>query len=199
MKQPILVIIPSLNRLSGLADCLASFVIHSTGRADFLTLSGPGGITAALNSVPLSLLENYRIVGLMGDDIRMHTSNWDFLVDEALSSGPGLVHGRDDIQNEKLPTHPFITTDIVRALGFLQHPDLTHFFGDNFWQELLATYGRIRYLPQLHTEHLHFTVGKSPKDSNYINEEKQWSHDEAAWKEIQRNMPAYREKLYGIL
>ena len=179
--KPILILLPTLNRPSQLCDAIASFVRWGTGLADILTLGGQGGITFVLNAVPQELIMEYEIIGVMGDDIRMQTRDWDKLVYERLHGRLGLVHGRDGIQNDKLPTHPFISSRIISALGFIQPSGLHHFYGDNFYQELLTPLGLIQYVPELFTEHLHFTVGKSPDDPTYQDGYKSWAHDTAAW------------------
>ena len=200
MKKPILILLPTLNRPQSLCDCISSFVINGSGLADIITLGGPGGITAVLNSVPMELIRQYEIVGSMGDDIRMRTKGWDLMVCDRLLDKIGMIHGRDGIQDSKLPTHPFISTPIIAALGFIQPAELKHFYGDNFYQELLGPLGLIQYVPELFTEHLHFTIGLSPKDSTYEAGYRHWDADGAAWEQYrQRQLPTMIARVRGLL
>lgn len=182
-----------------LADCLRSYILHGTGLADVLVLQGPGGITAVLNAVPLDLISQYDIIGISGDDVRMHTPNWDRTVERRMVPG-GLIYGRDLNQNEKLPTHPFISSRIINALGFVQPPALKHFYGDNFYQELLGPLGRVKYVPEIVNEHLHFTIGKSPNDSTYQQGYAHWDDDSRAWAHYQATrLEADRQRVQAAL
>lgn len=195
MNRPILLLLPTLDRPEWAGDCLKSYFIHGTGLFDALTLANPQGLIAAFNTVPMELIRQYEIIGLTGDDVRMQTPNWDDLVCEKLSGKTGMLYGRDGIQNEKLGTHPFVTSNVILTLGYVQPPQLEHFFGDNFFMELLKPLDRVTYCPELFNEHLHFTVGKSPKDATYQGAESHWQHDLEAWAKIKDGLPALREKI----
>jgi hypothetical protein len=185
MKSPILILLPSLNRPNQLSDALASLIKEGTGLADILVIGGEGGVIAAFNSVPHELISQYRIVGMFGDDVRMKTRAWDKLVVEKLAGKSGLVYGRDGHQDAKLCTHPFITSDIFHALGFIYPSQLHHFCGDNYMMQLLQPIGKVQYLPELYTEHLHPDAGKSPLDDTYSKSREWWDRDLAAWKRYQ--------------
>jgi hypothetical protein len=188
MKNPILILLPSLNRPNQLSDAIASLVKESTGLADILVIGGEGGVISAFNSVPHELLSRYKIVGMFGDDVRMKTPKWDVLVLSKLGPGKtGLIYGRDGHQDSVLCTHPFVSTGIFHALGFIYPPELHHFCGDNFLMELLKPIGKVEYVPELFTDHLHPDAGKSPLDDTYRKSGEWWLRDLAVWRE-------YREK-----
>lgn len=196
MRSPILVLLPSLNRSASLAECVGLLALHGTGQFDVFIIGGPGGGTAAFNSVPMDLVRAYSIVSLMGDDCRVRTPQWDQLVLDRMGGAPGLVYGRDGIKDQSLCTHPFISARIILELGFVQPPELNHFYADNFYMDLLGPLGMLRYVPELVTEHMHFTVGKSSVDSTYQQNAAQWSHDEASWNDLCRHrMEGYRERI----
>jgi hypothetical protein len=182
MKKPILILLPSLNRPNQLCDCIASFVKEGTGLADILTIGGNGGVIAAFNSVPHELISRYKIIGLLGDDVRVKTRAWDKLVLDKLAGKSGLIYGRDGHQDAKLCTHPFITTSIIHALGFIYPSQLHHFCGDNFMMELLQPIGKVEYVGQLFTDHLHpDSLHHAPMDGTYSKAREWWDRDLKAW------------------
>lgn len=168
-KYPILVVVPTLNRPRGLAQCLDSLASTSTGLADFMTVerSGEPGMQSALNSIPLALIDQYEVVGLINDDVRMRTQGWDALVYNEIRGSTALVYGRDGIQNEALCTQPFFSAHVAVDIGLLAPPPPFRCLLDNFWWEIFRAIGRLRYRPGLFTEHLHFTVGKAAMDKTY--------------------------------
>ena len=196
MQKPILMLLPSLNRPNQLCDCIASVVKEGTGLADILVIGGEGGVILAFNSVPHELLLRYQIIGMFGDDVRMKTHAWDALVMSKLSGKTGLIYGRDGHQDAKLCTHPFITVNILAAVGFIYPSQLHHFSGDNFLMELLTPLKLIEYVPQLYTEHLHPDAGKSALDNTYRKSREWWDRDQAAWAKYRTTSLAYdRQKV----
>jgi hypothetical protein len=191
MKNPILMLLPSLNRPNQLSDCIASIVKEGTGLADILVIGGEGGVIAAFNSVPHELIFKYQIIGIFGDDVRMKTPRWDALVLSKLSGKSGLIYGRDGHQDAKLCTHPFVSTSIVHALGFIYPSALHHFCGDNFLMELLQPIGKVEYVPELFTDHLHPDAGKSLLDDTYRKENAWWDRDRTAWEQYRQNLLPY--------
>lgn len=108
-------------------------------------------------------------IGFMGDDHRPRTSGWDAAYLDALRElGTGIVYGDDLLQGEKLPTQVAMTSDIIRALGYMAPPTLTHMYVDNFWLDLGRRAGFLRYLPDVVVEHLHPVAGKAEWDAGHI-------------------------------
>jgi hypothetical protein len=107
-------------------------------------------------------------VGFCGDDHRPRTKGWDAAYLEALRDmGTGIVYGDDLLQREKLPTQCAMTSDIVRALGYMAPPSLTHMYVDNFWLDLGRLAGCLRYLPDVVVEHMHPIAGKAEWDDGH--------------------------------
>lgn len=125
-------------------------------------------------------------VGFMGDDHRPRSKGWDEDYLEALRTlGTGIVYGDDMLQHRNLPTQCAMTADIVRALGFMAPPTLTHLYVDNFWLELGRRAECIRYLPDVVVEHRHPVAGKAQWDEGYmrVNDPGMFAKDEAAFRE----------------
>jgi hypothetical protein len=127
-------------------------------------------MVASLNQAAVAIVANLGpfAVGFMGDDNRPRTPGWDRrFVAELRELGSGIVYGNDLVQGENLPTQVAITSDIVRELGFLGPPTLTHLYVDNFWRDIGTRAGCLRYLPDVVIEHLHPLVGKGDVDEGY--------------------------------
>ena len=127
----------------------------------------PHSMVSALNDVACKQLHTYAI-GFMGDDHRPRTKGWDERYLDALRDlGTGIVYGDDLLQREKLPTQCAMTSDIIRALGYMAPPTLTHMYCDDFWRDLGRQAGCLRYLPDVVVEHMHPIAGKAEWDDGH--------------------------------
>lgn len=123
-------------------------------------------------------------IGFMGDDHRPRTPGWDQAYLDALRDlGTGIVYGNDLLQGERLPTQCAMTSDIIRALGYMSPPTLKHMYVDNFWLGLGRMAGCIQYLPDVVVEHMHPYAGKAEMDAGYtrVNDRTVYAADEAAY------------------
>jgi hypothetical protein len=123
-------------------------------------------------------------LGFMGDDHRPRTVGWDQRYLDALREmGTGVVYGNDLFQGHRLPTQVAMTSDIVRAVGYMAPPALRHLFVDNTWLRWGKSLDRIRYLPDVIVEHRHPHAGKAQWDEGYlrVNSGEVASHDEAVF------------------
>lgn len=117
-------------------------------------------------------------IGFMGDDHRPRTVGWDGLYLDGLRKlGTGLVYGDDLFQHERLPSQIAMTTDIVRALGYMAPEGFRHLFVDDWWMALGKAAGCITYLPDAVIEHLHPYAGKADWDPGYVRVNDQAVHD----------------------
>lgn len=123
-------------------------------------------------------------VAFMGDDHRPRTMGWDSAYLQALRDlGTGIVFGNDLLQRGNLPTQCAMTSDIIRALGWMAPSDLTHLYVDNFWRDLGIQAGCLAYLPDVVVEHMHPIVGKAAWDEGHVrvNSQAMYSKDRAAY------------------
>jgi hypothetical protein len=126
--------------------------------------------------------DDFRFLGAIGDDFVPRTVGWDAAVAATLTRfGTGLCYGNDLLQGEDLPTACFMTSDIVRTLGYMNPPSLIHMYPDNFWLELGRSLGRIQYLPEVILEHLHPSKGKSRADAVYEESDALMERDRLAF------------------
>jgi hypothetical protein len=134
----------------------------------FLVQQPSGTMVTALNVGACAAANAGSAVGFMGDDHRPRTLGWDRAYVDALRDlGTGIVYGDDLLQGRRLPTQCAMTADIVRELGYMSPPELTHMYVDNFWLALGEQAQCIRYLPQVVVEHLHPVNGKAQWDEGY--------------------------------
>lgn len=137
-----------------------------------------GGMGPALNA---SLDYTYGdIYGFIGDDHRFLTPRWDMAITAANTEmGGGIVYGNDLLRGEELASQAFLDGRIVDALGWMALPGATHLFFDDTWMALGRAMNRLRYLPDIHIEHLHPTAGKAEWDDNYrrVNHPDLYQHD----------------------
>jgi hypothetical protein len=135
---------------------------------------------------------NEEYYALMADDVLPETEHWDIILKEGLKDC-AITWACDGIQNEGLPTHPFLNGDVVRKLGYIAHPELKHCFIDNCWYIMGQILGH-KYYPNIKLTHLHHLIGKAPLDETYKNQPSM-SEDAATF---QRILPEYIYKLENL-
>jgi hypothetical protein len=127
---------------------------------------GPrNGFAPRLNIEAARYAGDYFALASWGDDHVPRTYGWDIAHLEALGAlGTGFAYGNDGYQGEKIPTACAMTSNIVRALGWMTPPGLAHLYVDNVWRDLGTDLDRITYLPDVLIEHMHPSIGKAAWD-----------------------------------
>jgi len=169
-----------------------------------LTIAPPlGGLGPILNAYAVPAAAEEDIIGFMGDDHRPHTSMWD--VQLASAAYMGLAYGNDGIQGPLLPTAVAIDARIIRAIGYMVPPGMTHLYVDNVWKEWGgALNGTARYLPHVSIEHVHPVKYPERADERYafVNSAEMYDHDKRAldsymstkfWSDIHKMKNAFGE------
>lgn len=106
-------------------------------------------------------------LGFIGDDNRFRTPGWDSVVDECLSTTGGGFAYANDLARTDLPTHVFVNTSIVRALGYFGLRGAHHLYIDNAWKVLATAADCLYFFPDVVIEHLHPLFGKGVMDTSY--------------------------------
>jgi hypothetical protein len=128
-------------------------------------VTGPRlGYTATLNR--LAEASEATILGAFGDDVLFRTPGWDRIVESTLST-PGIAYGDDLIHGKNHPSAVFMSSVIVKALGWLALPATTHQWADDGWKRLGQETGLLRFMPEVVVEHMHPAVGKADWDDTY--------------------------------
>jgi hypothetical protein len=118
-------------------------------------------------------------LGFIGDDNRFKTPGWDRMIVEALDANGGGFAYCNDLWRNDLPNHIFVSTKIVKSLGYLGLPGIRHLYMDNTWKVLGEGADCLYYLPHVLIEHLHPLNGKAEWDDSYrlSNSEMMYDHD----------------------
>ena len=203
-----LVIIPSRGRPENLARCIehlkkysmvSDFVVgldfddeHNYPQIEgvMYEVGNRNFMIATLNAVAMKYVDKYLFLTFLGDDNIVTTEGWDLAMSVTLAkNGYGIAYGNDHLQEDKLPTSIMITSNIVKALGFMAPPTQKHLYADNFWQVLGKGLGALYYFPSVHWEHLHFINGKAEKDLIYeeANSKKRYDQDRKAFIKYMKN------------
>ena len=198
-------------------QALASIIGTSAGYADVLlavdaddtkhlSINGPNVRTIVgprrpmlqtLNKIIEQHLPYYDIFGFAGDDVLYETKDWDVKVWNALKHHRiGVVYGDDGIQHEELPTHPWFTADLVRALGYASPPCLCHYYVDNFLKALTSPLGLLFWHPEIKTTHRHHSVGGLHYDKIYHEAEQDCARDKASYEAIDVKADIEKLKTY---
>jgi hypothetical protein len=195
-RPDLLVLVPTRGRPANAQRLLTAFRETSRGYADvrfvldsddptidgydqipdfpFMTVQPAAhpGMVAALNAAAWHVLEHEQpapyALGFMGDDHLPVTPGWDeHYVWNLRDLGTGIVYGNDLIQGEAMATQCAMTSDIVRALGWMCPPALRHLDVDLAWCAIGRGLDRLRYLPDTIIEHLHPVAQRAEWDEGY--------------------------------
>lgn len=105
-------------------------------------------ITKILNEV-FQENPNFDFYHLTNDDVEYKTKDWDI----KLANKGKISYGDDLFQRENLSTFPMIDGDFVRALGWLQMPNLERYYGDSIWHFIGSRCGIMNYVPEVVIQH----------------------------------------------
>jgi hypothetical protein len=134
------------------------------------------------NDIAIPAADRFRALCSLGDDHVPLTQAWDTQLIGAIDTvgGTGFAYANDLLQGYRLPTAVMVSSDIVRALGWLCQPSLRHYFADNVWLALGESAECITYLPSVTIEHRH-RVRTGQSDATYSEASAHWQADRAAY------------------
>ncbi len=125
----------------------------------------------------------YDVYGFIGDDHRFRTPGWDERIVSLLDDqGGGFAYGNDTNRND-IPTQVFVSSSIVKALGYFGLRGCRHLYLDDAWRVLGDGADCLFYFPDVVIEHMHPTSNKGTWDANYerVNSAEMYSHDRAVF------------------
>jgi hypothetical protein len=149
--------------------------------AEYTRVVQGGSMVAALNEVATVEAENYPYIGFLGDDTLPHKFWYGKIIYALESRKYSIVYPNDLIQGENLPTSVFMSSEVIKALGFMAPPTLNHLFVDNYWKTLGTSSQNLIYVDDAIIEHLHPLVGKAEQDAVYDKVNAVWGADETAF------------------
>lgn len=126
-------------------------------------------MNGTLNLVANKYADKYETIYFLGDDHLVQTPNWDEYLSKAIAhKGYGLAYGNDLLQKGNLATAVMMSTNIIKAVGYMAPPKLIHLYMDNYWMILGQRLGTLWYFDNVIIEHLHPIAGKAQWDDGYV-------------------------------
>lgn len=128
-------------------------------------------------------------VGWAGDDHLPRTVGWaQRYLAELHDLGTGVVYGNDLHHGPAIPTQWAMTADIIRTINRMMPALTSHLYSDNSVGDLAEAAGCLRYLSDVHIEHMHPFKKKAAWDDQYrrMNTRERYISDKARyrrWKE----------------
>ncbi len=151
----------------------AAGAMYDTGPRDTLT-----GWT---NKIVMPHLETAPYFASLGDDMVPVTAGWDErLILQLEKNGPGFAYP-NDLRRDDIPEAVVISRPIVRELGWMSPPFVTHWYQDNVWADLGNATGSLHYLKDVIVDHRHPNVTGLPADATYHDAAKGFNKDLAAY------------------
>jgi hypothetical protein len=167
-----------------LEACVAAAQGHSymTGPRDTLT-----GWT---NKLARRRASHASAMASIGDDHLPVTDGWDEKLLAALPAGGGYAYPNDQ-RRDDIPEAVVISANIIKALGWMSPPYVSHWYQDNIWRDLGAGAGCLVYCEDVIVRHLHPNVLGTPGDATNNDAAQRYNSDLAAYQRWRlRHMPA---------
>lgn len=121
-------------------------------------------VTEVINSI-YNQFPDYDYYHIINDDVLFHTKYFDTKLMNILKDyGGGIAYGNDLFQGQGLPTFPFISSEIIEAIGYLQMPKLNRYCGDTVYADIGHLCDCLYYLGEVIIEHRHKLAGKGVDD-----------------------------------
>lgn len=136
--------------------------------------------------------------GILADDLVPQTPRWDqLLIDRA---GSGAISYPNDLgRKTKLPTHPCVGGDLVRAQGWFGLPVVRHYCVDSVYRYIGEQLGVKYRLDDVIVEHVHYSEKKSQRDQLYKETSRfKQSDDDAFQAWLQDQGPALIQRLQAM-
>ena len=149
---------------------------------DRFTTGPRKGLAAWTNHAARRHAGRYPFLASLGDDHVPRTPGWDAALVRAIREmgGTGFAYPHDGIR-EDIPEAVVMSSDIVRALGWMALPDCQHYYIDNAWADLGRQAGCIRLLRAVAVDHVHPSAGLAPADGLNAANAAKISPDRDAW------------------
>jgi hypothetical protein len=131
------------------------YVMNTAGGTDDVLERGPRkGLTEWTNAIAVRRAHQYGFLASLGDDHVPHTPGWDKTLIQGIGrmGGTGFTYPWDGTR-EDIPEAVVMSSDIVRTLGWMALPGLSHWYIDNVWADLGRGIGCLRHCRAIKVEH----------------------------------------------
>jgi hypothetical protein len=136
--------------------------------------------------------------GILADDLVPRTLRWDqWLIERA---GSGAISYPNDLgRKTKLPTHPCVGGDLVRAQGWFGLPVVHHYCVDSVYRYIGDELGIKHRLDDVIVEHVHYSEKKTQRDHLYKETSQFKQSDDTAFQTwLQDQGPALIQRLQSM-
>lgn len=156
-----------------------------------------------LNDIAVSIADQYEYIFWCGDDHVPLTNGWVDVYAAALKEMQvGIVYGDDLIMGESIATELAMTSNIVTTLGYAVPEGFTHLFIDNYFMRLAGSINKLKYIPDVVIQHMHYIAGSSQEDLTYreANSDENWTNDRVRFeKYLDEELQNDQSKLASLL
>ena len=208
--RDLLVIVPSRGRPGNVARLVRAVAETSQARTDIVfgfddddpqlaksaqaavsadvqvkVVTGPRrGLGEWTNDLAAAAADFYPALASLGDDHVPQTPGWDKRLLDAIEGmgGTGISYPNDLVRADVCEA-VVMSSDIVRALGWMCEPSLAHWYVDNVWADLGRAAGCLTYLPDVIVRHNHPAAGRGQFDATYFEAFKGVPADRAAYEQ----------------
>ena len=142
-------------------------VMRQAGGSDDTLETGPRkGLCGTTNDVAVRRAGEYPFLASLGDDMVPRTPGWDAALIRAINDmgGTGFSYPWDGVR-EDIPEAVVLSSDIVKALGWMCEPSLAHWYPDNVWADLGRSAGCLRHCRAIAVDHLNPATGQVRADA----------------------------------
>lgn len=136
-----------------------------------------------LNAIAVDYAMRYDCIAFLGDDHRPRGDRPLERLVKGLHGRTGIAYGDDLYQGEAMATAVVMSSDIIRALGYMCPTTFQHLKADVVWVVWGAAIKRLSYDETCIIEHVHPYLGKAAWDEGYAdaNSDATWAHDDEAY------------------
>lgn len=155
------------------------------------------GLRAAMEEM-FHAFPNEPWYGILADDLVPQTKNWDTMLVTCAGSFR-ISYPNDMGRKSKLPTHPCVGGDLVRAQGWFGLPVVRHYCVDSVYRYIGDQLGIKHRLDNVIVEHVHYSEKKSERDGLYRETSRFKDSDDQAYSQWLRDQgPALIQRLRNL-
>lgn len=132
----------------------------------------PQSVSKSWNVIAEQALRDGADIFIMGnDDLVYRTEGWDVTLKEKLKHVTDNIYCawfEDKINSEKHCAFPIVSRKWVQVLGYFTPGVFEFGYNDTWVFDIGKKLERLLFIPEIVTEHLHASLGKSPKDETFL-------------------------------
>lgn len=168
----------------------------------------PQSVSKSWNVIADMALRDGAEVFIMGnDDLMYRTPRWDVILEENIKKFPDDIYClwfEDGINGAAHCAFPIVSRKWVSTLGYFT-PGIFEFGYNDTWAfDIGKRIGRAHFIPDVMTEHLHASTGKSEKDETFYRNRvtsrgSLYAIDEVTFRRTDKEREREAEKLRAVM